>query len=121
MRCTANYAGRSKLFIIVILRAEYSDIQHKKIAQNYKNIQRWAPTAMLYNIMYHMLVTVPEDQSPKSVKSRPQKGKCQKEKNKKKKKKRQTVVPSEHGSPSRFPLHNQSIDTSALGKLVKAG
>ena len=42
-------------------------------------------------------------------------------KRKMRKKKRQTFVPSEHGSPSRFPLHNQSIDTSALGKLVKAG
>jgi hypothetical protein len=62
--------------------------------------------------MYQMAVTTPEEQSPKSGKSRPQKGKCEK-------KKRQTFVSSEHGSPSRFPLHNQSIDASALEKLVK--
>lgn len=37
------------------------------------------------------------------------------------KRKMQKKRTSEHGSPSRFPLHNQSINTSALEKLVKAG
>lgn len=62
--------------------------------------------------MYHIAVTTPEDQCPKSVMSLPQKGKTEKQG-------KPSYQPNS-GSPSRLPLHNQSIGVSTLEKLVQA-